>query len=202
MHKNPNIQTDFELINRGLSLKEGRDSLRYRETNMGFSPHDSQETKHRPTASPMVGYITNVLIHGTEVSDLFDFRFKHSLDKEFPEIPLFTRNKDIYDDYYRQLRATPGWQQLGANAPPIVNVIIDSQGIGFEILQITILECQFHESIEVEGDQRKNCSEAYQRGIDNYKLEQHEKSIADFDEAIQLDPDNTTGYHPYIYALC
>ena len=51
----------------------------------------------------------------------------------------------------------------------------------------------------MEENWRKSSSEAYQSGINNYKSGQDKKAIADFDEAICLDPDNATGYHPYIY---
>ena len=131
MHENPNTQTNSELINRGSLLKEDENSVRYKETNMGFTPPNPQETRRESTADPVVGYIINILVHGTEAGNLYDFRFKYSLNDEFSEIPLFTRSKDIYDDYHIQLQATPGWQQLGANAPPpLVNAVIDSRGTG------------------------------------------------------------------------
>ena len=200
MHTHPNTQTYLKENNSNLTLQETGDSTRYKETNMGFTPPVAQETQHNSTPPPMIGYITNVHVHPTEAGDLYDFRFKYSLSDESPEISLSTRKKTIYDDYYRQLQATAGWQQLGANAPPpFVNAVIDSKGIGFEILQITILECLPYEDIEIEIDPRKNCSEAYQSGIDNYKLGQYEEAIANFDEAIRTDPDNTTGYHLYIF---
>ena len=37
MCENPNTQTNSEVINRGSPLEEGEDSLRYKETNMGFT---------------------------------------------------------------------------------------------------------------------------------------------------------------------
>ena len=200
MYKNLNTQTNLELINRSSSLKEGENSQRYRETNMGFTPPNPQETIRESGVDQVVGYITNTFVHGTKVGNLYDFRFKYSLNGEFPDLPFLTRDRDIYDSYHIQLQATPGWQQLGANAPPpFVSAVIDSREIGFKIIQITILECQPYESVNIETDKKEKCSEVYQNGINNYKLEQYERAIADFDEAIRLDPDNTIGYHPHIH---
>ena len=90
----------------------------------------------------VTGYITGLLTHGTSEGDLYDIRFKHSLDERFPDISLFTRNQELHDDFINKVHhVSPKGQQHGARALPIAaKVVIDTGGVGFEVFDIEILE--------------------------------------------------------------
>jgi hypothetical protein len=107
-------------------------------TDMGFAIPEFPSNGSRKVE--MKGYITGILVHGTEEGNLYEFRFKYSLKKAFPEISLATRNKKIYHDYYEQLFVTDPWKQLGADAPPPpVKALVDRTGVGFEVFKIEFL---------------------------------------------------------------
>ena len=83
-----------------------------------------------PIRCCLTGSITSAYIYKTEAGDIYEYRFKHIADGVFHEISLCTRNKQIEDVYQAQL----------CTCPLKAKVVISSDGVGFEVLEIKILK--------------------------------------------------------------
>ena len=94
-----------------------------------------------PRQLTIAGRITQAFIHKTKTGRIYEFRFEHSIDGILSEISLCTRNELISKEFDTQLFNSPKWRMYYIDAFPLkAKALISTQGVGFEVFEIEILE--------------------------------------------------------------